>query len=59
MEVIRIGCGAGYQGDRIAPAIELLKFGDLDFLVLECLAERTFAQSVERMQAGGIGTYLF
>jgi hypothetical protein len=40
---LRIGCGAGYSGDRIEPAIELVAHGDLDYLVFECLAERTIA----------------
>jgi hypothetical protein len=42
-ETIRIGAGAGFAGDRIEPAIELVEQGDLDFLVFECLAERTIA----------------
>ena len=41
--VIRIGCGAGFSGDRIEPAVELAQRGDLDYLVFECLAERTIA----------------
>jgi len=40
---LRIGCGAGYSGDRIEPAIELVERGTLDVLVFECLAERTIA----------------
>jgi hypothetical protein len=40
---IRIGCGAGYAGDRIEPAVELAERGRLDYLVFECLAERTIA----------------
>jgi hypothetical protein len=40
---IRIGCGAGYSGDRIEPAVELAMQGELDYLVFECLAERTIA----------------
>ena len=40
---IRIGAGAGYSGDRIEPAIELGEHGNLDYLVFECLAERTIA----------------
>ncbi len=40
---IRIGCGAGYAGDRIEPAVELAEDGRLDYLVFECLAERTIA----------------
>ena len=39
----RIGCGAGYSGDRVEPAVELVERGDLDVLVFECLAERTIA----------------
>ena len=40
---LRIGCGAGYSGDRIEPAAELVEHGHLDYLVFECLAERTIA----------------
>jgi hypothetical protein len=43
MRSIRIGAGAGYSGDRIEPAVELAEKGDLDYLVFECLAERTIA----------------
>jgi hypothetical protein len=43
MKTIRIGSGAGYSGDRIEPAVELAEKGDLDYLVFECLAERTIA----------------
>jgi Acyclic terpene utilisation family protein AtuA len=43
MKTVRIGCGAGYSGDRIEPAIELAAKGSLDYLVFECLAERTIA----------------
>ncbi|KVL17900.1 acyclic terpene utilization AtuA family protein [Burkholderia sp. MSMB1826] len=40
---VRIGAGAGYSGDRIEPAVELAEHGQLDYLVFECLAERTIA----------------
>ncbi|MFC6907036.1 acyclic terpene utilization AtuA family protein [Halalkalicoccus tibetensis] len=40
---LQIGAGAGYSGDRIDPAVELSEYGDLDYLVFECLAERTIA----------------
>lgn len=43
MRTIRIGAGAGFSGDRIEPAVELAEKGDLDYLVFECLAERTIA----------------
>ncbi|MFM0471501.1 acyclic terpene utilization AtuA family protein [Paraburkholderia strydomiana] len=41
--LVRIGAGAGYSGDRIEPAVELAEDGALDYLVFECLAERTIA----------------
>lgn len=48
---VRIGAGAGYAGDRIAPARELAERGDLDWLVFECLAERTIALAqLERLK---------
>lgn len=51
MKTVRIGAGAGYSGDRIEPAVELVEKGALDYLVFECLAERTIAlaQQARRM----------
>lgn len=49
-EKIRIGCGAGFSGDRIEPALVLTEKGNLDYLVLECLAERTIALAQKRKQ---------
>jgi hypothetical protein len=43
MKTIRIGTGAGFSGDRIEPAVDLAAKGNLDYLVFECLAERTIA----------------
>src|ERR1700739_4735542 len=43
MRTIRIGSGAGSSGDRIEPAVELAEKGDIDYLVFECLGERTVA----------------
>lgn len=45
---IRIGCGAGFSGDRLEPALVLVQQGELDYLVLECLAERTIALAQKR-----------
>ena len=42
-KTLRIGCGAGFQGDRLEPALVLAEHGKLDYLMLECLAERTIA----------------
>lgn len=52
MKTIRIGAGAGFSGDRIEPAVELAKHGSLDYLVFECLAERTIALAQLRKQSG-------
>jgi hypothetical protein len=43
LKTIRIGAGAGFAGDRIDPAVDLARDGRLDYLVFECLAERTIA----------------
>jgi hypothetical protein len=42
-DTVRIGCGAGFQGDRLEPALVLAEHGKLDYLMLECLGERTVA----------------
>lgn len=53
-DLLRIGCGAGFANDRFDAAVELVENGSLDYLVLECLAERTIAlgQLRERTQRG-------
>ena len=33
MKKIRIGSGAGYAGDRIEPAVELMEKGNLDYII--------------------------
>ncbi|WP_353476064.1 DUF1446 domain-containing protein (plasmid) [Salipiger sp. H15] len=43
MRTLRIGAGSGFSGDRIEPAVALAREGRLDYLVFECLAERTIA----------------
>ena len=43
MKTIRVGSGAGYAGDRLEPALELIEKGNLDYISFECLAERTIA----------------
>lgn len=48
MRKINIGAGAGYAGDRIEPAEELVRSGRLDYIVFECLAERTIALAQQR-----------
>lgn len=41
---VRVGCGAGTSDDRLEPALELAEKGEIDYLVFECLAERTIAR---------------
>jgi hypothetical protein len=41
---LRIGAGAGFADDRIEPAVALAASGEVDYLVFECLAERTTAR---------------
>src|SRR5687768_9308930 len=50
-DVVRIGCGAGFSGDRLEPAAILVEQGNLDYLVLECLAERTIGLAQKRKAA--------
>ena len=52
---VRVGAGAGYAGDRIEPAVELARRGDLDYLAFECLAERTLALAQGRLDRGEPG----
>lgn len=53
---LRIGAGAGYSGDRLPPAVELAEKGKLDYLVFECLAERTIALAqLQRSQDARLG----
>lgn len=44
---VRVGCGAGYAGDRFDSGVRLAKDGELDYIVLECLAERTMGLAQE------------
>ena len=42
-QTYRIGTGAGFSSDRLDPAIDLVKRGQLDAIVFECVGERTLA----------------
>jgi hypothetical protein len=56
-KTIRIGSGAGFQGDRFEPAVILATQGRLDYLVLECIAERTIALAQLRRLADPAAGY--
>ena len=45
--VARIGAGAGFAGDRVDPAVALAASGQVDAVVLECLAERTLLPAIK------------
>ena len=45
--VCSIGAGAGFAGDRIDPAVALAASGQVDTVVLECLAERTLVPALK------------
>lgn len=52
MKKLRIGCGSGgCTYERLEPAVELLEKGRLDYLIFECLAERTIAAAQKEKQA--------
>ena len=47
-DTLRIGAGAGFAGDRLDPAVELINHANLNALVFELLAERTIALAQRR-----------
>ncbi|MBE7197789.1 MAG: DUF1446 domain-containing protein [Parafilimonas terrae] len=57
MRTVRLGSGAGYAGDRIEPAVELAERGAIDYLVFECLAERTIALAQQAKMRDPEGGY--
>lgn len=44
--ICSVGAGAGFAGDRIDPAVALAASGEVDAVVLECLAERTLVPAL-------------
>lgn len=48
---VRIGCGSAYAEDRLEPAVDLAERGQLDYLSLDCLAERTLVHAQLRKLA--------
>ena len=56
-KTVRLGAGAGFAGDRIDPAEDLARRGQLDYLIFECLGERTVAAGHARRLADASGGY--
>uniref|UniRef100_A0ACD5UZ95 Uncharacterized protein n=1 Tax=Avena sativa TaxID=4498 RepID=A0ACD5UZ95_AVESA len=53
---VYVGCGAGFGGDRPIASLKLLeRVEELNYIVLECLAERTLADCYRLMMSGGKG----
>ena len=51
--MLRIGTGAGFSADRLDPAVDLIADGDLDYIICECIGERTLAFG--HRESGGKG----
>ena len=49
---IRIGCGAGFSGDRIEPAVILAEKGELDYLVLGMFGRTNYCTGAEKKIIG-------
>jgi hypothetical protein len=50
-DTVRIGCGSASADDRIEPGLALIEHGQLDYMALDCLAERTLALAQKRKLA--------
>lgn len=50
--MVRLGAGAAFAGDRLDPAVDLARRGELDYLIFECLGERTIAMGHARRISG-------
>src|SRR3712207_4470454 len=57
MRTVRVGAGAGFSGDRIEPAVEVAEKGGVQYLVFECLAERTIALAQQAKMKDPAGGY--
>ena len=57
MKTIRVAAGAGYGGDRIEPALDIIRRGNADYIIFECLAERTIALAQKEKLENANGGY--
>ena len=56
---IRLGSGSAYENDRLDAPQELAESGQVDYLVFDCLSEKTNLEAVLRRMRGGPGYDLF
>ena len=54
---VRIGCGSAYSEDRIDLAMDMTDRGDIQYLCMDGLAERTLALAHQRRDPSGQGAY--
>jgi len=57
MKTVKIAAGAGYAGDRIEPALDIIRRGNAEYMIFECLAERTIALSQKEKEKNDKGGY--
>ncbi len=50
-ETLRLGGGAGFSADRVDAARQLVEKGALDYIIFECIAERTLALGIRNERA--------
>ena len=50
MKTVRVGAAQGFYGDTIEPAVATAKYGNVDYLSFDCLAELTMAILVKDKQ---------
>lgn len=53
-KVVRLGGGSAYEGDHLDAARELAASGAIDYLVFDCLSEKTIIECMLRKLDGGM-----
>ena len=56
---IRLGGGSAYEADHLDAARDLAQHGALDYLIFDCLSEKTIAECAIRKQQGGVAYDVF
>ena len=56
---IRLGAGSAYENDRLEAALELAQSGEIDYLIFDCLSEKTLIDADLRKRKGGVGYDVF
>ena len=58
-KVVRLGGGSAYEADHLEAARELAASGAVDYLVFDCLSEKTIIECMLRKLAGGTAYDVF